>query len=207
MTSSLTVERVPTKILGALVAAGLSALAFTNQARAEAVTFDLDPVHTTVAFWVDHVGYARTLGWFTEVSGSFDYDTETDTISNLRAIVNPASIFTNDERRDNHVRSADFLNANTFPEIIFTASEGTVTGEDVGVVTGELTLLGSTQPVALEVRLNKDEAYPFGHGKRTLGVSAEGSVNRSDFGMSYGLGGLVGDEVTIMIEVEAIARD
>lgn len=185
-----------------------AALLFSPMAaKAEPVTFDLDPTHTTVAFWVDHIGYARTLGWFTEVTGSFAYDAEANTVSDIRVEVNPASVFTNDKRRDDHVRNKDFLHVEEFPAIVFTASSGEVTGETTGVISGELQLLGETRPVSVEVTLNKDEAYPFGHKKRTLGISAEAVVKRSEFGMDYALGGIVGDEVTVMIEVEAIAQD
>ena len=170
-------------------------------------TFDLDPAHTTIAFWVDHIGYARTLGWFTEVSGSFVYDSEAQTVSDIVITVNPASVFSNDEARDGHVRNADFLDVEQFPEIVFTADGGKATGENTGVIPGELTLLGETRPLEVSVTLNKDAPYPFGHQKRTLGLSAEATIMRSEYGMDYALGGLVGDEVTVLIEVEAIARD
>ncbi|MEM0899674.1 MAG: YceI family protein [Pseudomonadota bacterium] len=178
-----------------------------NKSVADPVMFELDPTHTTVAFWIDHIGYAKTLGWFTEVSGSFTYNADTQTISDVSAVVNPASIFTNDQRRDDHVRSADFLNVDRFSEITFVAAGGTPNTDSSGIVSGNLTILGQSKPVELQVTLNKDEAYPFGHGKRTLGLSATTRINRSDFGMTYGLGGLVGDEVTVMIEVEAIAEE
>lgn len=176
-------------------------------AIAEPVTFDLDPEHTTVAFWVDHIGYARTLGWFTDVSGSFVYDAETQALSDVRVVIDTASIFSNDDRRDDHVRNADFLDVGSHPEMVFTAESGEPTSETTGIVRGDLTLLGKTRPVELTLTLNKDAAYPFGHGKRTLGVSAEATVVRSEFGMNYALGGIVGDEVQVMIEFEAIARD
>ncbi|MEL6767747.1 MAG: YceI family protein [Pseudomonadota bacterium] len=176
-------------------------------AKAEPVTFDLDPTHTTVAFWVDHIGYARTLGWFTEVTGSFVYNAKEQTVSEIRVEVNPASVFTNDERRDEHVRNPDFLDVSNHPSVVFTADGGEVTGETTGMIPGELTLLGETKPVEVKVTLNKDAPYPFGHKKRTVGVSAEAVVTRSEFGMDYALGGIVGDEVTVLIELEAIARD
>ena len=189
------------------LSAALFAVPVAAPAAAEPVTFDLDPTHTTVAFWVDHIGYARTLGWFTEVSGSFVYDAETQELSDVRVVIDTASIFSNDNRRDDHVRNADFLDVGSHPEMVFTADGGEPTGDTTGIVRGDLTLLGETRPVELTLTLNKDAAYPFGHGKRTLGVSAEATVIRSEFGMDYALGGIVGDEVQVMIEFEAIARD
>lgn len=188
----------------ALVAAPIAA---PSSALAAPQTFDLDPTHTTIAFWVDHIGYARTLGWFTEVSGSFVYDSEAQTVSDIVITVNSASVFSNDEARDGHVRNADFLDVQVYPEIVFTAAGGEPTGENTGVIPGELTLLGETRPLEVAVTLNKDAPYPFGHQKRTLGLSAEATIMRSEYGMDYALGGLVGDEVTVLIEVEAIARD
>lgn len=176
-------------------------------AAAEPVIFDLDPSHTTVAFWVDHIGYARTLGWFTEVSGSFVYDSETQELSDVRVVIGTASIFSNDDRRDDHVRNADFLDVESHPEMVFVADSGEPTSDTTGVVRGDLTLLGETRPVELTLTLNKDAAYPFGHGKRALGISAETTIVRSEFGMNYALGGIVGDEVQVMLEFEAIARD
>ncbi|MEM6487799.1 MAG: YceI family protein [Pseudomonadota bacterium] len=187
--------------LGAALAAAAPA------AKADPVTFELDPTHTTVAFFVDHIGYARTLGWFTEVSGSFVYNATEQTVTDIRVEVTAASVFTNDERRDKHVRDSDFLDVEAHPVIVFTAEGGEVTGENTGVVRGELTLLGETRPVEVAVTLNKDEPYPFGHRKRTLGVSAEATVVRSAYGMDYALGGLVGDDVSVLIELEAIAQD
>lgn len=198
----------PTRLTARLAAAALALpLLAAAPAKAEPVTFDLDPTHTTVAFLVDHIGYARTLGWFTEVTGSFVYNAKEQTVSEIRVEVNPASVFTNDERRDEHVRNPDFLDVANHPTVVFTADGGEVTGETTGMIPGELTLLGETKPIQVKVTLNKDAPYPFGHKKRTVGVSAEAVVTRSEFGMDYALGGIVGDDVTVLIELEAIARD
>ena len=182
-------------------------LPIATSAMAAPQTFDLDPAHTTIAFWVDHIGYARTLGWFTEVTGSFVYDAEARTVSDIVITVSAASVFSNDDARDGHVRNADFLDVEQYPDIVFTAAGGEETGENTGVIPGQLTLLGETRPLDVSVTLNKDAAYPFGHQKRTLGLSAQTTITRSEFGMDYALGGLVGDDVTVIIETEAIARD
>lgn len=174
-------------------------------ALAEPMRYELDPEHTTVAFLVEHVGYSRVLGRFNDVSGSFLYDAETDTLSDVTVTVETGSIDTDHEARDNHVRSKDFLNVAEYPQMVFNATTGTVTGEATGQVEGTLTLLGQTQPVILDVTLNKSEVYPFGHQRHTLGVSVRGSVLRSAFGMEYGIAnGLVGDEVDLIVEFEAL---
>ncbi|WP_179380782.1 YceI family protein [Jannaschia marina] len=174
-------------------------------ALAEPARYELDPAHTTIAFLVDHIGYAKTLGLFAETSGSFTYDMETQELSDVQVSVVTASVETLNDARDEHVRNADFLNVEAHPEMVFAAEGGTPTGETTGTVEGALTLLGETHPLTLEVTLNKAEAYPFGHQRFTLGLTARGSLMRSDWGMDYGVAnGLVGDEVTLIIETEAM---
>ena len=181
-------------------------LIFTaGMAAAEPARYELDPEHTTIAFLVEHVGYARTLGLFAETSGSFVYDTDTQDLSDVRVTVGTSSVETLNDPRDEHVRSGDFLDVEAHPEMVFTATGGTPQSDTAGTVEGELTLLGQTVPLTLEVTLNKAEAYPFGHGRFTLGLTARGSLLRSDWGMDYGVeNGLVGDEVTLIIETEAM---
>ena len=179
--------------------------ALAAPAMAEPARYELDPEHTTVAFLVDHVGYAATLGQFAEVEGTFTYDEETQELSELSVTVTTASVTTLHEARDAHVRSDDFLGVEAYPQMTFRADGGTPQDEASGTVTGELTLLGETRPLTLEVTLNKAGEYPFGHGRFVLGVSARAAIDRSDFGMTYGVeNGLVGDRVEIVIETEAM---
>lgn len=185
--------------------AGILAATLATSAVAEPRTFELDPDHTTVAFFVDHVGYAATLGLFAQVFGSFTYDEDTQTLTDLTVEVATASVETLNAARDDHVRSADFLNVGTVPAMTFTADGGDAADATSGTVTGALTLLGETRPLTLAVRLNKAEAYAFGHKRYTLGISAQGELLRSEFGMDYGVAnGLVGDRVRIVIETEAM---
>ncbi len=188
-------------------AAALAAALLAPAALAAPATYKLDPSHTTIGFLVDHIGYAKTFGLFRELEGEFEFDPEARTLGDVRVSVDAASVFTNDDRRDEHVRNKDFLHVESHPEILFVASGGEVTGENTGTVTGDLTILGVTKPITLEVTLNKIGEYPFGHEKETVGVSARGTVVRSEYGMTYALGGLVGDEVDLIIEFEAIRQD
>ena len=190
------------------IAAALTAALIAAPASAEPMKWGIDPEHTTIAFMVEHVGYARLLGQFTEIEGSFTYDPEAQALGAVNVTIDAASVWTDNERRDDHVRDDDFLNVDEHPEIIFTAEGGAVTGETTGTVTGDLTILGRTRPITLDVTLNKDAAYPFGHERRTLGISARGTVVRSDYGMTYAVeNGLVGDEVDLIIEFEAILAE
>lgn len=190
---------------GALVAALGSTLCAGAAAAPE--RYSLDPAHTTVALLVEHVGFADTLGQFTEVSGSFLYDEDAGRLDELEVIVRTESFDSHHAARDRHVRDADFLDVETHPVMRYSASASFPPGTTEGTLDGELTLLGTTRPLSLDWTLNKAETYPFGHERYTLGVSARGIVTRSDHGMDYGVAnGLVGDEVELIIEIEAIRQ-
>jgi|GEM_PF-100872 len=169
--------------------------------------YAIDPEHATVAFLVDHVGFAKVLGRFTEHDGTLVWDGEARTLSDLVVNVKTASVATDHEKRDEHVRGKDFLYVKQHPEMSFAMEGSVVVGDGPVEVAGMLTLRGETRPATLEVTLNKFDKYPFGHKKDTLGASARGSVLRSEYGMTYAVGnGLVGDRVDLIIEVEAIRQ-
>jgi polyisoprenoid-binding protein YceI len=174
-------------------------------AHSEMARYELDPSHTAVYFTVDHIGYAKTLGIFAKVEGSFEYDIDTRELGDVDVTIDATSVNTFHEARNEHVRNKDFLDVSTHPEIIFTASGGTAESDTSGTVDGDLTILGTTNPVTLNVALNKAEAYPFGHKRFVLGLSIDTSIKRSDYGMMYAVeNGLVGDTVDINIETEAM---
>ncbi|MEO0978874.1 MAG: YceI family protein [Pseudomonadota bacterium] len=189
--------------------AGTAALALAaTPALAEPHRYELDPTHTTIAFMVDHIGYADTLGVFLEFEGGFTYDMDTQELSDVEITVQTASVQSFNEARDNHVRNKDFLDVEQFPVMTFTADGGTPASDTTGTVTGNLTLLGKTQPLTLDVTLKKAADYPFGHKRFTLGISARGTVERSAYGMNYAVdNGFVGDEVQLIIETEAMRVD
>ena len=190
-----------------VLAAAALLLGVASHAAAEPARYELDPAHTTVAFLVEHIGFAKTLGQFLMVSGSYTFDAETAELSDVRVVVDTASVDTHHEARDQHVRSGDFLDAEEHPTMTFTADGARQTGERTFVVTGELTLLGTTRPLTLEATVNKRAPYPIGDRAEVMGVSARGALKRSEFGMTYGVAdNLVGDDVEIVIEFEARRR-
>src|SRR5699024_462195 len=148
---------------------GLAALTLglATAATAEPATFEIDEDHFSVGFMVEHVGYADTLGQFLEAEGSFVYDESANELENGEVIVQANSIFTGHERRDDHVRGDDFLDAGNHETIRFEATDWQPADDDShhGTLAGELTLLGKTRPVSLDVTINKAAEYPFGHGK------------------------------------------
>lgn len=181
----------------------LTAFGLAQPLHAEPARWEIDPDHAVVAFTIMHAGYARVLGRFTQIEGSFLYDPETQDLSEVHATIGAQSVNTDHEKRDGHVRSPDFLDAEAHPMITFAAASGTPATETTGTVTGDLTIRGVTRPVTLDVTLNKRAVYPCCHGKETLGISASAEILRSDFGSTYALPEFVGDAVGIMLEFEA----
>lgn len=182
-------------------------LALAQPAMAEPRTFIVDDEHFSIVFEIMHIGYAPVMGMFREVEGQFVYDEEARELKSGQLVFQSDSVYTNHKERDQHVRNEDFLNSGEYPEITFTVTGFEATGENTGKVTGDLRMLGKTRPVVLDVTLNKAGVYPFGHEEYTLGISASTTLERSNWGMTYGLdGGLVGDEVDLRFGFEAIRQ-
>jgi len=185
---------------------GLLALclaAISTPAKAEPANYELDPNHITVAFLVDHLGYAKVLGMFRAARGSFSFDEATAALGNVRIEVDTQSVFSNYASRDRHLKSADFLNSTQFPRMVFTAAGAKRTGDRTFEIPGQLELLGKSQPLTLNATWNKSGPSPIDK-VYTMGVSARGSFKRSSYGMNYGVdNGWVGDEIPLIIEFEA----
>jgi polyisoprenoid-binding protein YceI len=195
------------RLIAALAALLLPA-AQAGPARAEMGHYTLDPEHIGITFFTHHLGFADVAGMFLEAEGSFRYDEEAQQLADLRVVIRTASVFTNHERRDGHLRGADFLNVEKYPEMVFLGRSAEPLSATTGRISGDLTLLGVTRPVTLEVTLNKAARYPFGDEHHALGIDATGAFLRSDFGMTYGVeGGWVGDEIRLVIGLEAIRQE
>ena len=192
-------------LLTCLTAAGL------QPASAAPEQYKIDPDHLVVGFLVMHIGYAKVLGMFRKASGEFSFDQDSGSLSNVKLVVDTASVDTNHEKRDDHLRSNEFLNVVEFPEMTFTADGATPQGDSQFRVEGMLDLLGQSKPVTLDCVVNKAEKYPLGVGgifpPFVMGLSCRGSFNRSEYGMSYAVdNGWVGDEVELIIEFEAVQQ-
>ncbi len=178
--------------------------------QAEAAHYKIDPNHLSVGFLVDHAGFAKTLGMFRTASGSFQFDEAQALLSDVRIEVDTASVFSNQRQRDEHLKGKDFLNVEAHPRMVFTATGATRTGERSFDISGQLELLGKTQPLTLQATWNKSGPSPFGgflSRPYLMGVSARGSFKRSAYGMNYGVAnGWVGDEVALIIEFEAVRQ-
>ncbi len=178
-----------------------------HASRAEPRVYEIDPQHLTLGFLVQHASFAKVFGRFPDAEGRFTFDEAAGEISAVRVVVQTASVDTTVEPRDRHLKSADFLNVEKFPEMVF-ESKGTnkLDGRRTEL-RGSLTLVGVTRPLSLAVVWNKSATSPLPGKPYVAGMSARGSFRRSDFGMSYGVAdGLVGDEVELLIELEAHRR-
>jgi polyisoprenoid-binding protein YceI len=175
-----------------------------GRAAAEPRRYELDPEHLTIAFFVEHIGYAKVLGQFLSASGGYTFDEATGALSAVRVVVETDSVATHHEARDQHLKSRDFLDSGSNPTMTFTALDARRTGERTFTVTGELELNGTRRPLVLDATWNKTAPYPIGERAEVMGVSLRGTLERSEFGMTYGVAdNLVGDSVEIVVELEA----
>ena len=193
-----------------LTALATAALAAAPALQAEPDHWVIDEEHFSVAFQVSHAGFKQQFGMFLDAEGEFVYDEEADELHEGEVTIYSDSVFTNHEERDNHVRDEDFLHVDEYPEMHFRATD--YDGE-AGKLYGEFTLLGTTRDIELDISVNRIDEYPFGGGilrspPYVLGASLRGTIERSEYGMTYALeDGDVGDEVDIILEFEARRQD
>ncbi len=197
----------------ALAWLALAVLACTaGMARAQPARYELDPSHLSIGFLVEHLGYAKVQGMFRTARGSYRFDEATGALSDVRVEVDTASVFSNHVKRDEHLKGPVFLNSAEHPKMVFTATGAKRTGDRTFEITGQLQLIGKTQPLTLQATWNKSADSPIGTGilggkPYVMGVSARGTFKRSAYGMSYGVAnGWVGDEVHMLIEFEAVRQ-
>jgi polyisoprenoid-binding protein YceI len=165
----------------------------------------LDPAHTSVGFAVRHMAVSKVRGTFTKFEGSFDI-AEDAADSKVHVTIDPNSVDTRDENRDNHLRTNDFFDVANHPQWTFESTAVREVGPGELVVDGDLTIRGVTKPVSLALTLEGVVTDPYGNHR--VGFSARASINRDDFGVSFGAvmesGGLVvGKKIEIEIEAEA----
>jgi polyisoprenoid-binding protein YceI len=181
--------------LGALLfLAGLAA-------PVRAAEYTIDPTHTHILFMIDHLGFSKMIGLFTDFRGNISFDPNNVTASQLHVTINTSSLDTQNAQRNKDLKGADWFNVTEFPTMTFVGRSYVKKDDHSGTITGDLTLLGVTRPVTLDVVLNKIGKNPLDK-KEEVGFSARGMLKRSDFGMKTFLPA-IGDDVQLIIEVEA----
>lgn len=181
----------------------LATLAFAAGASAEALDYQLDKVHSQVHASVLHMGFSNSTARFSVKDGSISLDPADVGSAKVDVTLNVAGISLGDATWQEHVSAEKWFNVAAFPDARFVSSKVEKTGEKTMTVSGDLTLKGVTLPVTLQATLNQSGPHPFTK-KPAIGVSANGSIKRSAFGLSEYLGG-ISDEVQIRIELEASA--
>jgi polyisoprenoid-binding protein YceI len=181
---------------------------FAAAARGDTV-WEIDPAHTSVQFSVRHLMISNVRGEFRKVTGSVHDDGE-PTRATLEATIDAASIDTRETKRDEHLRSADFLDVEHYPTITFKSKRIEPTAPGHYRVTGDLTLHGVTREVALDV-VGPTPPMKDARGNVHAGAQATTTINRRDFGITWskaldGGGVMVGDEIPITIDVEAVKK-
>jgi polyisoprenoid-binding protein YceI len=171
-------------------------------------TWNIDPVHSTAQFKVKHMMISNVKGEFTTITGTLKLDGEDITRSQIEASIDPTSINTRDAQRDGHLKSADFFDVEKFLALTFKSTQVSKKTEGEFSVTGDLTIHGVTHSTTFQVEeLSAPTKDPWGNTR--LGLSATTRINRKDFGLVWNAaletgGILVGDDVTITLDVEFI---
>jgi polyisoprenoid-binding protein YceI len=176
-------------------------------AAAETSNWTIDPAHTNSQFSVRHLVISTVRGQFGKTTGALHLDEKDLTKSAVEATIDVTTIDTRVADRDTHLKSPDFFDAAKYPTMTFKSTKVEKAGDDKLNVTGDLTLKGNTKPVVFEVTYTP-AAVTGMRGESRRGFSATTKINRKDFGLNWSkvveAGPVVGDEVSIVVDAEAI---
>lgn len=181
----------------------LGLLAVFSFPAAATETYQVDPVHSSVIFRIQHLGIAYVYGRINNLSGTLKIDEGTPAGSVVEIYAKAKNVDTFNSERDNHLRSPDFFHSKKFPIVSFKSTSFTKTSNDMYEVTGDLTLLWVTRPLTVKVQRTGAGEDPWG-GFR-IGFETTFTIKRSDFGMNFMMGG-IGDEVRIILSIEGIRQ-
>jgi len=192
--------------IAAAIVLTLSVLA--GSMPASAAEYAIDTSHSAIQFKVRHMGISSVTGHFSVFDGTLAFDSEEMKAGSVDVRIDTASIDTDDEKRDEHLRAADFFDVAEYPEMRFESTGVEVRGDELAV-SGNLTIRGVTRPVVLEAEFNGRIVDPWGNTR--VGFEASTTINRTDFGLTWNklleTGGLVvGEDVKITLTIEAIEQ-
>lgn len=185
-------------------------LAVSLPAAALADTWQIDPAHTNVEFTVRHMMISNVKGQFEKTSGTITIDGTDPTTAKIDATIDASSLNTRVAKRDAHLKSPDFFDVAKYPTITFKSTKVETEGSGKYKVTGDLTLHGATKPVVLEVE-SSGAPIKDPMGSTRAGAAATATISRKDFGLTWNKpmetgGVLIGDDVAISIDVEAVKK-
>lgn len=173
-----------------------------------AATYTIDAEHSSVTFKIRHL-FSKTSGQFNQFEGTIDYEPGKPETWKAQAVIQTASIDTNVESRDKHLRSKDFFEVEKFPAITFKSAKVTDATAEGAKLHGDLTMHGVTQPVVMDLAIHGVGKDPWGDTR--AGFTAAIKIDRKEFGLTWNkaveAGGLlVGDEVEITLEIEGLSK-
>lgn len=173
-------------------------------------TYAIDPTHSRVGFVARHAMVTKVRGSFNEFDGSGYFDGDNPKNSQLELRIKAASIDTRNVDRDNHLRTNDFFDMDTYPEILFKSTDVEVVSDENFRVTGDLTIKDVTKPVTVDFEFTGSATDPFGNHR--IGFEGKTTVNRKEWGVNWNApleagGVLVGEKVVLEFEVSAIRGD
>jgi polyisoprenoid-binding protein YceI len=192
---------------GATMSADTASVATATETTLPTGTWKVDPVHSSVEFQVKHLGIATVKGQFKEFEGTVEVGPEG---ASAYGTVQTASVDTREPQRDEHLRSADFFEVDTYPTIDFRSTAIRPAGGDELEIDGELTIHGVTRPITLRAEIEGTETDLQGNAR--VGLSASAQINRSDYEMKFnaalGSGNVVvSDKVKILVDISAVKAD
>ena len=180
----------------------IGCLTLTLSAAAQTETWQLDPPHSAAQFSVRHMGISTIRGTFTKLSGTVQYDPSDPAKSSIDVTIDPASVDSRVEMRDNDLRSDHYLDVQKYPTLTFKSKRVESAGTGKLKATGDLTIHGVTKEVVLNID-GPSQPMKDPRGKMHMGASATTTINRTEFGIT-GSQGMVGSDITITIDVELV---
>ncbi|MFS8201956.1 YceI family protein [Streptomyces sp. CWNU-52B] len=169
--------------------------------------YTIDPSHTTIGFVARHAMVTNVKGGFQDFSGTLHLDGADPSLSTATIDVKMDSISTGSDDRDGHLKSADFFKTEEFPEMTFRSTKAEALGGDDYRITGDLTILGTTKPLSIDLEFNGAAKDPFGNER--VGFEGKGEILRSDWGLTWNAaletgGVLVSDKIKLTFDISAI---
>ncbi len=185
---------LPKKIAAFSLLAAVAMPAFSDD-------YVIDKSHAFVGFEYNHLGFSTTIARFDGYDAKIDANWGNPAASSVDVTIDISSLDTDWQKRDEHLLSKDFFNAEAFPKAHFKSTAIKVTGENTAKITGDLTMMGITKPVTLQTTMVKRGPHPFKPEMDNVGISAHGTLKRSDWGIDKYVPA-VSDDVVLRFEFE-----